>query len=259
MAKLDVQELVRNNQPIYVYNRTGKYLEKQGPYVLEIRDGNRRAAQVIIPATKYPFLVSGHVPAKLLAESTEFYAALSKGILELADPDAARKIMESSIAQQVQEQALRRFQPVRRESKAPPELTPSNRTDLRPSGADKGISGLPETSTPLVVAGARGEDGKDDELVEDVNATVLQIVMDLNSDSALYEEKFLELAGMEGLTDLDYGYLLSNCKKFPKILQLAKAELANLVGDDGLAEIEAEQELDDGNEKPTRRRRHKRR
>lgn len=258
MTGLDVQELVRQNKPIYVYNRTGRYLETPGPYVLEIKEHGKRAAQVIIPATKYPFLVSGHVPSKLLADSTEFYAALSKGILELVDPEEARKIMQDPIAQKVQQQALRKFQPVKREPRVPPEVGIKDQSNYRPPGANTGISGLPEESnTPLVVAGAKGEDPDQE---SDVNPKVLQIVMDLQSDPDLYEEKYLELAGMENLSDLDYGYLLSNCQQFSKIIQLAKSELANLVGADGAAELEAEQEVEDAAPKtPTRKKRGRRR
>ncbi|KKN41378.1 hypothetical protein LCGC14_0723990 [marine sediment metagenome] len=256
---LDIQELVRANKPIYVYNRASKYLNSASPYVLEMRDGNKRIAKVIIPATKYPFLLSGHVPAKLLAESTEFYAAVSKGILELVDPDKAKKIMENPTAQKVQEHALKKFQPVRRTANVPPEImTNKNREDYRPAGADKGISGLPEqsrqSSTPLVVAETRGEGASGP---GDVNASVLQIVMDLKSDKNLYEEKWLELDGMENLTDLDYGYLLNNCKEFPKILQLARTELANLVGDDTAAELEEEREIEEA--APTGKRRGRKR
>jgi len=256
MSNLDVQELVRNNQPIYVKNCTGRYLESQGPYVLEIRDGNKRVAQIIIPATKYPFLVSGHVPAKLLAESTEFYAALSKGILELVDPDEARSIMSSTVAQQVQEQALRKFQPVRREARAPMELTPTapvDHSNRRPPGADMGISTVPDSQVPLVVAGT----AEGDKATERINPSVIQIVMDLQSDSSLYEEKFLDLAGMEGLTDLDLGYLLSNCKNYPKILQFAKSELASKVGNADEDDSE-EEETTEAPASPRKRRRGRR-
>jgi len=255
MNGLDLQELIRQNKPIYVMNKTGRYLNEPGPYVLEIKDsGNKRAAQVIIPATKYPFLVSAHVPAKLLADSTEFYSALSKGILELVDPDKAREVMQSPVAQKVQENALRKFQPVKRDNRnIPPELLGTgDRPDHRPPGADRGISGLPqEQSMPLVVAETKGEEADPD---SDVSPRILQLVMDLQSDKDLYEEKFLDLDGMENLTALDYGYLLSNCRDFPKIVQLAKTALSDLVGEDGVEEIEAEQEIEEAAPKSRKRR-----
>ena len=229
---LSVQDLVRANEPIYVLNRTGKYLPKQGTHVLVVKDQNNNPFSVQIPATKYPFLVSAYIPAKLLAESAEFYSAIAKGVLELVDPDDARAIMENPMAQQVQEQALKKFQPiVRHETAKPPELVHTK--SYGPDVANQQVS-APNRAPLQVSAETRG----DDLAQQGVDATVLQITMDLKSDPSLYEEKFLELAGIEGLTDLDFGYLLQHCKDFPKILQFARSELASLVeGED--AEVEA--------------------
>ncbi len=221
MPDLNVQDLVQDNQPIYVYNRTGQYLPQQGTYVLEIKDGNDRPVSVVIPATKYPFLLSAHVPAKLLADSPTFYSVLANGVLELVDPEEAQTIMRSPMAQQVQEQAMRKFQPVRRSAKKPGDLMQTKRHG--PENVRQ------PNNTPLVVAAeTRGEDAAQ----QGVNASVLQIAMDLQSDPSLHEEKFLELAGMEDLQDLDFGYLLQHCKDFPKILQFARKELASLVDDE---------------------------
>lgn len=263
MAYIDLQELIQKGEPVYVRNKTGDFLNKAGPYILEIREAGKQAASVPIPATRFPFHLSAHVPAKLLGDSTEFYNALSRGILELVDPDVARREMSDPVAQKVVDQAMRKFQPTRRENRPPPELvTANNRRDKEaaPPGADKGISGLPDGSkTPMKVA-APGDTEIED---ADVNPTVLQIVMDLNSDMSLQEEKYLELVGMEDLTATDLGHLLANCKKATKIVQWARAELAGLVGEDEAAEVEAAQEveaeLEDGPPPPRRRRQKNRR
>jgi len=255
MPKLDLQTLIRNNQPIYVRNRTGEYLDKQGPYVLEIREAGKQAYSIVIPATKYPFHLSAHVPAKLLSDSTEFYGALSKKILVLVDPDEAELALSDPIAQQVVDNAMRKFQPTKRVSAPPPELvTANNRNEgknLTPPGADTGISGMPKNDMPLKVAESPDAQGATSE----VSASVVQVVMDLNSDPDLREEKFLELAAMEGLTDDDFGYLLGNCQKFPKITQWARKELADLVGEDAVEDLEVEQAADrESGEAPRRRR-----
>lgn len=253
----ELQQLIRENKPIYVRNRAGEYTGTKTPYILEIREAGKQAATVVIPATKYPFHLSAHVPAKLLADSTEFYSALSKRILILLDPAEAEREMEDPIAQKVVDAALRKFQPTRRTSKPPPELvTASNRREgMRPPGADTGTSELPQGSpTPLKVAKNADAEGVN----PDVNPTVIQIVMDLDRDSSLKEEKWLELAGMEDLTEDDYGYLLGNCQKFPKIVQLARTELAKLVGDEDAEEIEQEQAVAAETEQQPRRRRRKR-
>jgi len=249
----DLQELIANGEPIYVLNRTGHYLEKQGPYILEFKEGGKRAHTVIVPATKFPFLLSGHVPPNLLAQSTELYAAFSKGILELMEPTKAQEAMEDPVARKVVENAMRKFQPTTRKTKPMPDMIGTDdRTDRVPPGADRGISGIPETRTQLRVA----------ESESDVNPTVEQIIMDLKSDPTLREEKYLELAGMEGLTQDDYGHVMVNCKKHKQILQWARASLADLVGEDGVAEVEAEYLAEEGVEeedgvvfKPTRGRR----
>jgi len=241
----DLQELIANGDPIYVLNRTGRYLEKQGPYILEFKEGGKRAHTVIVPATKFPFLLSGHVPPNLLAQSTELYAAFTKGILELMEPDAAQAEMEDPVAQKVVANAMRKFQPTTRKAKAPPELIGTDdRTNRIPPGADKGISGIPETRSQLRVA--ESESG--------VNPTVEQIVMDLKSDPTLREEKYLELAGMEGLTQDDYGHVMVNLKKHKQILQWARTSLADMIGEDGVAAVEADHFMEDEDEvgAPTR-------
>lgn len=256
---LDVQELINNDKPIYVLNKTNRYLEKRGPHVLEIKDGNKRVAKVIIPATKYPFLLSSHVPPKLLAESTEFYAAISKGILELVDPDEAKRIMSDPIAQEVVDTAMRKFQPTVRTINPPPELIAGNKRendDRVPPGADRGISQVPADDDPrnanlkMKVAN-KDEDGP--------SGTVEQIVMDLESDPNLESDKFNELAALD-LTEADLGYLMRKCKDFPKILSWAKKSLANLVGDDEVEQLEAGQEIDEAEEKlpPAKKRRPRR-
>jgi hypothetical protein len=255
---LDVQELIRNDKPIYVLNKTNRYLEKRGPHVLEIKDGNKRVAKIIIPATKYPFLLSGHVPPKLLAESTEFYDALSKGILELVDPDEAKRIMADPIAKDVVDTAMRKFQPTVRTINPPPELVAGNKReedDRVPPGTNRGISmssQADERSGDLTMRVA-GDDG------DGPSGTVEQIVMDLESDPDLESEKFNELAGLD-LTEADLGYLMLKCKAFPKIISWAKKELANLVGDDEVEKMEAEQEIDEMEEKlpPAKKRRTRR-
>lgn len=235
----DLQEMIANGEPVYVLNRTGKYLEKQGPYILEFKEGGKRAHTVIVPATRFPFLLSGHVPPKLLAQSTELYAAFTKGILELMNPKDAKEEMEDPIAQKVVANAMRKFQPTTRTAKPPPELIGTDdQTSRIPPGADKGISGIPEARTQLRVADS--ESG--------VNPTVEQIIMDLKSDPTLREEKYLELAGMEGLTQDDFGFILTRCKKFKKIQQWSRGELADLVGEKGVAEVAAEHALDDGDD-----------
>lgn len=255
---LDVQELIRNDKPIYVLNKTNRFLEKRGPHVLEIKDGNKRVAKIIVPATKYPFLLSGHVPPKLLAESTEFYAALSKGILELVDPDDAKRIMSDPVAQDVVDTAMRKFQPTVRTINPPPELKAGNKReedDRVPPGADRGISQTSQAENPegdltLKVAN-KDENGP--------SGTVEQIVMDLESDPDLESEKFNELAAID-LTEADLGYLMRKCHSFPKILSWARKEMANLVGDDEVEKLEAEQEIDEIEEKlpPAKKRRPRR-
>lgn len=238
MAGQTVQDLVKANKPIYVYNRTGEFQGKQGIYVLEIKESGKRAAQIPIPATRYPFLLSGHVPPRLLAESTEFYQALSRGILVLVDPQEAQKILEDPIAQQSVQNAMRKLQPTKRKQRTPPELmTSHNRDDLVPPGADRGISGLPQASpTPLQHATAQTDAG--------VNPTIKQIVMDLETDPSLQKEKLLDLAGMEGLTEDDLGYLIGHCQDFSKILQWARTELASMIGEEEAADVEAEQQVE---------------
>lgn len=246
---IDLQELVQNNQPIYVMNQTGQFLEKPSTYVLEIKANNKRAFTVPIPATKFPFLLSAHVPPILLKDSTEFYEALTKGILRLISPDEAKKRLADPMAQQVVDAAMRRFQPTKRQTRKPPELKMANTpgvTESRvPPGANVGLSAGESTVEPgpnldLKLASTG-----------DVNPSVIQICMDLASDKGLRDEKLMQLAGMPNLTEKDLGYVVSNCKEHAKVVQWARSELANLSG------LNDDYE-DDGEEEPMQPQRGKR-
>jgi hypothetical protein len=245
---LNLRDLIRDNKPIYVKNCTGKFLEKQADHILEIRHEGKKSQQVIIPATKFPFHLSARVPATALASCSELFDAINRGILELVDPDDAKNIMKDPLAQKAEAHALRRFQPVKRESVVPPELKKFGHT---PEGVDKGISEVPpdDVSFPLRVA---------DTEEDDVKPAVVQILKDIKTDPALRDEKYLELVALPDLTEDDYGYVLVNCD-VAKIKQWARDEMVKLVGEDRVDELEAEQaEAEATGTQLVRRKKHRR-
>lgn len=241
----NLEELIRTNQPIYVYNRTGKFVTKQGVYVLEVRHGGKRTHQVHIPPTKYPFHLSAAVPADLLAHSTELFEAISKGVLELADPAVAKKVMEDPVAKKAQEHAMRQFQPVRRNDAQAPTVAYAKDMDKdRPHNKpDAPIINATDEDTGNVNPELKMADAIED----DVNPDVHMIVEAINSDPKLKDEKFLELVALSELTEADYGFVLANVEP-QRIRQWARSELAKMVGEERAAEIEAEQETGEEDE-----------
>lgn len=254
----NLEELIRNNQPIYVYNRTGRFVTKQGVYVLEVRHEGKRTHQVHIPPTKYPFHLSAMVPADLLAKSTELFDAISKGVLELADPADARKVLEDPIAKKAQEHAMRQFQPTRRSEATAPQLV---RYDKNPDRSD----GKPNTSVIDDASDTKNVNPElrlADAVADDVNVNVQAIVDAINSAPELKEEKYLELVALSDLKENDYGYVLANID-YSRIKQWARSELAAMVGEERAAEIEADTTGEDEEEfglqttRPRKRRKHR--
>jgi len=86
---MDLDDLIRDNKPIYVRNRT----KPKGSIALTIFGENSRPIPLEIPNTWIPICVSATIPLKFLANSTDFRRMLDKGLIELVDPKTAKEIM----------------------------------------------------------------------------------------------------------------------------------------------------------------------
>jgi hypothetical protein len=229
---VNLQELLEQNAPIYVYNRAGRKIGKDAsPYVLEVKDTNGRSFSVTIPAeaSKYPFLVSNRIPHKILLESMEFRSATRRGgPLELVAPEKAKKAMQDPMAQKVIDAALKR-QEGRFSVQAP-------NIGVR-EGQRSQVSG-PTPPPQMHSAEAQMQAAKAEMQVakQDVSNKVKQLVMDLNRSPDLKDDILMQLAGMDedAITEYDIGYILNQCNsaKYPRIASWAKNELAKRVGQD---------------------------
>ena len=258
----DIQELLQDEKvPIYVRNHAGRFIQDQkgrptnSTFVLQIETESGKSKPVSIPATKYPYCLSNHVPRKLLADSYAFFDAVQRGILELVDPDQAKRELASPQAQRAQAAAMAALQPRTRRASPMPHVDPGNDSRM-PPGAPVGISagktmtgeGLGDGSEMLKMADA--DDG--------VNPTIKQIVADLHADPDLADELLDRLVGLSYLTAADLGYIMSNCKDFRRVISWAKSELAAMSGEEGEDYDESDQDESDQAEAAPRKKRRKR-
>lgn len=234
----ELQQLIKENKPIYVRNRTGTILGEPHPYHLEIRGDNNDKYSIVVPAVRYPFLIA-NVPGELLARSIDLLKALQKKALELVDPDKAKKELMDPLAQATIDQALSRFgrdyaapraQPTFSTRTAQPghsvAMQPRTATDrnvLQPEGVTDG----PQQPQPLTTAD------------QDIRPNIIQLCMDLARNPDLRDDVFLELNGKEpeSFNQEELGYIINKCREHSKITQWAKKLLAERYDDDG---VEAE-------------------
>lgn len=240
--QINVHDLVQQNQPIYVYNNTGEFMEDNKPstHILTIKYGDGRIQAVTVPkeAAKYPFLLSAVVPPKALAESSDFNNACFRRVLIIADPDAARKVMEQPLPQEVMERAVARFQPQVRVARPMPDVIAGN-APTQPAPDANG----PLTLDQIPLHKAASPDT--------VDPTVRQIVMDVKSDPSIARDKMLALEGLQ-LSKADYGYVMTECHDISVLVNWARTGLAELVGEDAVVQIEADNEVS-GKTSPRRR------
>jgi len=92
---MSLQQMVDENVPIYVRNRSARQLDKSHMLVIEFPNpAGGRGSTVVIPAIKYPIDISRKVaPPAAIPMSRAFVDWLNKGVLELVDPDEARRIL----------------------------------------------------------------------------------------------------------------------------------------------------------------------
>jgi hypothetical protein len=231
----NLQQLIDENKPIYVLNRTGRCTGgKTHPYALVIKTASGKNREIIIPATKYPFLLSGQVPSAALKDADDLFNACKRGgALEVLEPEQAMSLLQDPNAQKAIDAAVERLK--RRgapkeghQVKEIQEGATSRRQVSRPPD--------PRTASP-------------DEFVpapmvshQTVNPSVVQMCVDLARDSGLAQDVYLRLAGTPDgeLTREDLGHIISNVdsSKTPRIVKWARAELAKLSGDDDNEDFE---------------------
>jgi len=235
---LDINRLIEEGKPVFVYNRTNRILDHYSPFVLILKDAHGKPFPVPIPATKFPFLLSGTVPPDILANSMELHDAIRKGILELVDPEEGERIMNDPMAQKAMERAMRRFQ-----SRRKPDGNDNDTSSKRSEYAERYIPPYVETSTdfsqsdeinavlgekakeaPLKVAGSKTPETLSTEA--EIRPKISQIIWDVNKDPDLAGDAIVDLAAMD-LTVDDLGYIINEAE-VKSVVSWAKAELAKI-------------------------------
>lgn len=237
----NLQELIDSGQPIYVLNRTGRITGgKTMPYALVIKTAQGRAIDIVVPATKFPFLLTGQVPSSALKDAEDLFKACRRGgALEVLEPDAAMEMLQDPMAQKSIDAALARF---RRKAEARPghQVTEvkNGATDRKHIQRTAEVDEAEKTPMPVMPK-------------QDVDIAIKQLCMDLNKDESLAEEVRGRLIGMpdEDISKADLGHIISavDVSRFPRIVKWARNELAKRSGAEDSGQ-------EDGEEPPRRRR-----
>jgi len=212
----NIQQMLDDGQRIFVRNRTGRFQDKQGVWILQVRDRDGNGRPIEIPATRFPFELTGRMPHSALAECQDLYDALDRRCLELVDEETALAELnaDGGLGHQVINQNVRRFQPTRRKI----------------ANVQDAANGVEQEPDPNEFA-----DSEEEEIVQmldkdelDINPKIRQICEDIAQDEEVWEEKWIELRGMEPeeISDDDLGYLMTQVGN-KRILEWAKSELAS--------------------------------
>ncbi len=117
MAPLDLDTLLREQQPIFVANQT----KPKGILVINFPDGTYNVP-VTLPKTGHPFNLSARVPADFLGRSLELRRFLSRGLVTLVNPKSALKLLEDpEVAEELKEAEERTYTHGRSSVKEEPE------------------------------------------------------------------------------------------------------------------------------------------
>ncbi|MFA6358945.1 MAG: hypothetical protein WCY09_09845 [Candidatus Omnitrophota bacterium] len=237
----NLQQLIDDNQPIYVLNRTGRITGgKTKPYAMVIKTTHGRAIEIIVPATKFPFLLTGQVPASALKDAEDLFKACRRGgALEVLEPEEAMEMLQDPQAQKSIDAALARF---RRKADAKPglkaEIKSGDSSERRHISRTADADETEKVPRPVIAK-------------QDVDPSIKQLCVDLDKDDSLAQEVLGRLTGMpeDDISKADLGHIVSavDIERFPRIVKWARNELAKRSGAES-------QELTDDDERPRRRR-----
>lgn len=260
MAKVNLQELLNGDEPVYVVNRTGRLLGgKTSTFILAIKDSHNSAVQVSIPATKWPIDISAMVPRKMLQESKELFRACRPGgPLEIVAPAQAKQMLQDPMAQRSIDAALAKIERAGgsgREKFAMPvqdSRSGSQSAAVPPALRSSAPNDFEVQAPQLVVAKT------------DVGPRIKQICAGLQNHPDTADEVLSLLAGIpdDEISTEELGYIVKQCRESARVTRWAKTELAKRSAPDDLDDEDIDDvDPDDVPAAPTvqpRRRRHPR-
>lgn len=283
---MTVEGLIAKGEQVYVRNRVGDFIGKVGPYFLQLKSSTGEKLEVMVPATKHPCCLSAKAPSEFLARSADLQMAINKGVLQLLDPQAARREMSDPHAQRAVQIAEQKYQA---QVRAQPTSTKnfkirhrdqdSRHVQMHNAGTNPEIPEDGIISGPqLPMAGHVQQHGHLEPVGQQAAATtatvksangpaanpkIMQLVMDLKKNPGMREEIRFSLEELEDvMTEEDLQYCIRECQDFKQVAAWCRSQLAERRNEDYEAVPEPPPEADvqetesaDEQTKPNKRRR----
>ena len=227
---MNIQQMVDENIPIYVVNRSARVLGTAHVLVIEFpHPTGGRGSTVKIPPIKHPINLSRRVaPPSAIPLSTAFIDWVNKGVLEIIDVEDAKEILADPEVRAAVTQAYKKLDARRGEA-----LNPRPQFKVKQGGSREthAIADLDEArvsmsdfqSTALGDMGLPQPEAQNALTVTAETVTITPKIQkfcgDLQEDPALKGDYLRELKSWDEvvLNDDDIGYMLSQLNEFDNI------------------------------------------
>ncbi len=226
MSKVNLQELLNGEEPVYVLNRTGRMRGGQtSTFILTVKDSHGDSAQVTIPATKWPVDISAMVPRKALQESKDlFKACRPNGPLEIVAPDTARKMLQDPMAQKSVDAAIAKLERAGASKEKFTMPVQDSRSGSQSAAVPPALrSNAPTGDGDFAVQAPRLVVAK-----TDVGPRVKGICAGLQNHPDTADEVLALLAGIpdDEISIEELGFIVRQCRDSARVTRWAKTELA---------------------------------
>lgn len=241
---MSIQQMVDQNQQIYVVNRSARVLGKAHMLVIEFpHPTGGRGSTVKIPPIKYPINITRRVaPPSAIPLSTAFIDWVNKGVLEIVPQERAKEILSDPEVRATIDYAYKKMNKRRGEAlNKRPQFKVKRGGDRETHGvADLDDAGLTAADFYSNMAEEMSLPQPTPQDALSVSAETIQVkpkiqqfCADLQEDPALKGDYLLELKGWdEGtLTEDDIGYMLSQLREFDNICAYLRSIKASRAGD----------------------------
>ncbi len=203
--RLNLRELINNDEPIWVENMTGRGATKRpGPVMVEVGSGTTRD-NVVIPPGADPVCITDQVDPESIRRCKDLFKLTSRGTLKLLNPEKADEYYENN----------------------------EKRRKIVENKVDRFQRNIPEA--------ARSEEIKEQQI--EINAMVMQLCLELRNKKTPTDvaiEKLIENEVMLTVDDLTY---LTNSAKNKEVKAWAQERLTKIYeAEEKLQEEESEEE-----------------
>jgi hypothetical protein len=248
---MDIHEMIDKGLPIYVINRSATVLGTPHRLMLNFPNPNGgRPNMVSLPPIQFPVNLSQMVaPPSAIGACQEFLNLVNRGVLEIVPADRARQILADPDAQAVVKHAFKKMdkraqRPGGIQAKKPNFKVVNSgarSTDSVPYPEDKDITAStflqnrPGPADPFADKVLEMDSVPANEVLASsatINAKVMQICADLQSNPDLKQDFLLEIKAIDpdSLTQEDLGYMIDNLRGFDNIVAYVRGIMAKRVG-----------------------------